>query len=193
MFVEEKDQIDETLYFCSTCSLDFPSYSYLRRHRSTKTHQHALQMEQNGRKVYRKKIYVRKNKTVEKNLHGSGKFLEEEMQFSDIFKRNQNSEEESTKTKEILDELSRELCNYRKLEEFLEFPEPKKVKIDNIQKVLLQSHTEISQPITVQPVQITQPRIIKIPQKFFIIPKQQRKFCQSVQQQLKNIFKTNDL
>jgi len=57
----QKSESGDAIYACTSCTLDFPSIAYLKRHQNTKKHQRALKMEQRGRKVNQKRKYVRKN------------------------------------------------------------------------------------------------------------------------------------
>ncbi|KAL7043444.1 hypothetical protein ACKWTF_001506 [Chironomus riparius] len=59
--IEYKNASGDIIYYCESCSLDFPSIAYLRRHQNTKKHQRALGMERRGKKVNQKRKYVRKN------------------------------------------------------------------------------------------------------------------------------------
>jgi len=61
-------QIGDVIHYCGTCSLDFPSMAYLKRHQKTKKHQRALKMEQRGRKVNLKRRYVRRNEVRPENI-----------------------------------------------------------------------------------------------------------------------------
>ncbi|KAL7013381.1 hypothetical protein ACKWTF_015363 [Chironomus riparius] len=59
--VREVIQVESMPFFCDTCTLDFPSEAYLIRHKRTKKHERALNMETRGKKVNQKRKYVRKN------------------------------------------------------------------------------------------------------------------------------------
>lgn len=50
-----------SIYVCTTCTIDFPSIAYLDRHQKTKKHLRALGMEERGQKINQKRSYVRKN------------------------------------------------------------------------------------------------------------------------------------
>lgn len=63
-FLQQNKQIkiesSTAIYYCQTCSIDFPTIAYFERHQKTKKHQRALRMEQQGKKFYQKRSYVRK-------------------------------------------------------------------------------------------------------------------------------------
>jgi hypothetical protein len=67
--VKEVIQVQNMPFFCDTCTLDFPSEAYLIRHKRTKKHERALNMETRGKKVNQKRKYVRKNSIKLQQVH----------------------------------------------------------------------------------------------------------------------------
>ena len=217
----KEEAVEDVLFFCSTCSLDFPSLSYLKRHYITKKHQRALVMEQKGKKFNQKKKYVRKNEMKENDveiLNDSEELSPEEVELLEIFQRNQTEVESidnfgynfETEAVPNFDDFFMEnnstSCKPKPIEteEFLHkvprqlfnYSDPEDdYELTSPKKIKIEEVPQpveiLPQPIAIQPV-MGQQMIIQIPQKYFIIPQHQQKFNQSIQHQLNNILKAKN-